>query len=1259
MNTITQIENALKAINQAGFQNLINHLLYLQGNKFIGAPGAVVGKEKTSKGTPDSFFVNGDKYIFVECTTQEKLGESKTFFEKLSKDIDHCFKEDETTISKGNIEKVILACIEKVSPKDYNSLNSKVKSYNPDAKFEVLNIQNLPLLIFDIPKLAEEHLNIQIVKGDIFKLEEFLLKTTKGLQPSLANEFLGREEELKKSVVALKRYDILLLSGGTGVGKSKLAVKILEELSKVKYIPIVIQSSAVSLWDDYKHLFLPGEKYIILFDDANKSITNLNYLLSKLEATQSYSAKVIITSRDYVKKQVSVTLDNYPYEEINISEFKDEEIGKIIVAALPNLQYNSDIKRKIIDLAKGNARLALMATYSVTPDSETNYLSSPVLLYEKYFKRISEEIGIFNYPIILKSLAIVSFFGVLDRKNEELRTILSVKFGIDWNELWTAIMELHNNEILDVYSDEIVKVSDQVLATYAFYKCFIDEKSTIINYAEWIAAFIEKFSNRIRITLIDANNTFVYYHIKDLVLPHLNAVLKQISSDEGVYSFYSLFWFYKGRNCLLYLKKWIENLPQEKHPESIDFSYVHNNHTTASKYFGLLKGFWNHPNEFLKPSLELTLALLEKQPSRLPEILKFIHEDFKYKIEDLEHEYLRQNILLDILLDDKLANGQKSFANGIFLNLSEALLDWHYTEFGSQKGHAFTIYNFDLYKSEALMKLRERILNQVYHLFVSENEQSQKILRNIIYPHGDIDKSIYVDELPIYQKIISEKLDNKQYTDCEFVTVLAKKLTEAGITCPESWNEFIESDIRKLSKFLKPDREHKDGKSYDESEKEKRKEFDDFIRSHNWESIEKLLLDINDLYKQQRDTNGWQVESAVTDIYISIAKKDKSEFEKALRLFFSGNVLFPLRTIVVNFALINNIMTGEDLLNIMNEYEFQDKPFWESVLLAMLPAEQVNESFLRLLIKSFQNSGNNIHIYRMLDYLKYDKVFEKFKIGNLQLESHNIITYLTSIILSKEQKARFDFGFHFCEDCVSYFTKQIHLLEQAYLAQKQADEHFDYDGQELNAILGINNKFINDSLKNEIIGIGYSSKMRLKKINTSILWEVDEYEELIEDILMTILNKKISSLLAEEDIYSLFTFKNADEKRAKKVQSFITKLTHKYISNSKILSILLKVVYHNYRDWFIDYFRKFLLLNKNIEIVKDINFSRNESWTGSRVPVIQKKIDSFQDILEMINALPNILDYSEHIDYFEQNIVWMKKQIQEEQKRDFMDDIND
>jgi hypothetical protein len=57
-------------------------------------------KKKTSKGSPDAFFINDDKYIFVECTTQEKLGKSKSFFEKLSKDIEHCFDDKKTKIEK-------------------------------------------------------------------------------------------------------------------------------------------------------------------------------------------------------------------------------------------------------------------------------------------------------------------------------------------------------------------------------------------------------------------------------------------------------------------------------------------------------------------------------------------------------------------------------------------------------------------------------------------------------------------------------------------------------------------------------------------------------------------------------------------------------------------------------------------------------------------------------------------------------------------------------------------------------------------------------------------------------------------------------------------------------------------------------------------------------------------------------------------------------------------------------------------------------
>ncbi|NJO24902.1 MAG: hypothetical protein HC867_02595 [Bacteroidia bacterium] len=221
MSIIKQIEFALKSINQARFQDLINHLLHVQGYKFIGAPGSVIAKEKTSKGSPDAFFEAENKYVFLECTTQQKLGESKSFIEKLLNDIENCFDTKKTKISKSKIELVILACTEKISASEFDSLKEKVYEHNSDTKLELYTIQNLPMYIYDFPGLSGQYLGVEIVKGEIYNLPDFLLKTTKGLQPSLTNDFIGREGELKKAVEYLTTADILLLTGASGVGKSK------------------------------------------------------------------------------------------------------------------------------------------------------------------------------------------------------------------------------------------------------------------------------------------------------------------------------------------------------------------------------------------------------------------------------------------------------------------------------------------------------------------------------------------------------------------------------------------------------------------------------------------------------------------------------------------------------------------------------------------------------------------------------------------------------------------------------------------------------------------------------------------------------------------------------------------------------------------------------------------------------------------------------------------------------------------------------
>lgn len=1254
MNLIKQIEANLKGINQARFQDLINHLLHIQGYKFISAPGSVVGKEKTSKGTPDSFFINGDKYIFVECTTQTKLEGSKTFIEKLQKDIDHCFNEEKSGIGKNSIESIFLACNEAISAEEYKSLKARVQTYNTDTLLEVYSIQNLPMYIYDFPGLAEQYVGVEIIKGEIYNLPDFLQKTTKGLQPSLTNEFIGRKEELEQSLEHLQFVDILLLSGAAGVGKSKLAIEILNEVEKNNFIPIVIQSSAVPLWDDFVNLFQNGKDYIILFDDANKSVQNLTYLLDFIQKPKINKLKVVITSRDYVKQEVAKRLNNSNYREIVIDILKDEQIEEIACKVLPNLKHHNDIKRRIVELAKGNARVAIMATNSVSPNSSTNYLDTPVQLYEKYFEKVSEEIEAFRKPIMLQALAIVSFFGVLDRKNENIKETLYNQFQIDWNELWSAILELHSHEIVDVYSNEVAKVADQVLATYAFYKCFVDDKTSKLNYANWIICFIESYSKRIINTLVDVNNTFNYEHIKALVLPHLQIVSATQSDDKFLYSFYSAFWFYKGFDTLLYLKKWVDSLPIEIDEKTYEFKYIHNDHTQAGEYFELLVNFWEYPNEFLTPSLELGIDLIVKQQSRLPKFLKFIDDHFSFKYFDVNKGYLRQNILFDVLLNDKLKGEKRKVSDGIFLSISNKLLGWHFTQFESSKGMAIRIINFDLYKSPALMKLRNRILEGAYLLFDENILQCNSLLNKLCYPGGDIDKQIYVEEVPIYTKIINEKLSQKRYNDCKFVKRIAKFLTDTNNVYPSEWNDFINADIVKLSKFLKLELDDRKGKNYEEREAEKQSEFENFVATKNWVEIEKLLLDINELFIQQDENSIWAITDGATKIYTAIAKTSKENFINALHLYFSNNLTIALNTSIVYFPLENNLITGNELLSIIDKYDFESKPFWTCVLLSAIPEEQIDILLTERLIELFSHSFNQLPIHRMNVFYKFQNSFEKYISNNAELKesNHNIISYLTEILLSKQAVYKVHFGFHFCQDCSKFFVNHLHFLKQAYEVMKKIDTHFDYDGSEIQAILELDNYFIVEHIQNKVDDSDYLY-FRLEDAKLDYIWSLPDYYNII--------NQCISIILSKHPVYSnmnhptavFFTFRNQTEELLNKSYDFIQQyLSENFTSKQNVLMILSNVL-HRFKSKFVQYLNQFLLLNNDFEIFRSIWLDEGGTYSGSRVPHIQREIDLHKEILEMIKKLPNILNYHLHIEYLEKRIGWLRKDIDNEQRRDF------
>ena len=104
MTELNRIEQAIKEIDPATFQKLCDEYERIEcKTKGIDASivplGSEDGKNKTTKGTPDSYIITSDdKYILMEYTSQKKK-----IFQKIKDDLS---KIDNSSIDKDKIKKI-------------------------------------------------------------------------------------------------------------------------------------------------------------------------------------------------------------------------------------------------------------------------------------------------------------------------------------------------------------------------------------------------------------------------------------------------------------------------------------------------------------------------------------------------------------------------------------------------------------------------------------------------------------------------------------------------------------------------------------------------------------------------------------------------------------------------------------------------------------------------------------------------------------------------------------------------------------------------------------------------------------------------------------------------------------------------------------------------------------------------------------------------------------------------------------------------
>lgn len=473
MANIESIKQKILQLDAGSFQNLCDSYLYKIGYPNIVSLGGEAGTRKTTPGTPDTYFIaSNEKYVFVEYTTQKT-----SLFAKIKDDLEKCLDTSKTGVPHDKISEIIY-CHTSSNLTPFQDSEVKALCENIGIKLTVIGIDKLAEDIYLFHhNLSRDFLGISISTGQIQSYDDFINSyNSNRMAAPIDTKFLFREKEFKDIGDAYLKADVVILNGPAGTGKTRLALHYVKNRPDINNEKVYcIHSNALPIYEDLK-LFIdnPGN-YFLFIDDANQ-LSGLQHIIRYAGMkSEGYNVKILITVRDYaLQKVIKDVREITSYEIVNINVFSDDEIKKLLETSLGIL--NQDYQERIIRIAEGNARIAILAGKVACNSNRLDSINDVSQLYEDYYGSTLEDNQLLVNKNMCITAGIVAFLEAIHLEHMDAFLPILNEKGLNRDDFIENIRMLHELEIVDICNDKAVRFSDQCLSNYLLKYVFFDKK---------------------------------------------------------------------------------------------------------------------------------------------------------------------------------------------------------------------------------------------------------------------------------------------------------------------------------------------------------------------------------------------------------------------------------------------------------------------------------------------------------------------------------------------------------------------------------------------------------------------------------------------------------------------------------------------------------------------------------------------------------------------------------------------------------------
>ena len=1242
MPIIIRIKQAMLQLDAGGFQALCDDWLSRKTGGIICSLGAQAGTEKTTKGTPDTYFRTDDgRYIFVEYTTQ-----TDGLFNKIKTDIKKCLNEKKTGIPCSEINKIIYC---HTSSNITVMQDVELHTICSDAGVE-LKLYGIDEIAADLAKsfsaITKDHLGIPLDTGQISFLDEFLAEhdSNKMMAP-LGLAFHFREKELNQLDEAFLGTNAVILTGSPGVGKTRIAIEFaMRYAADNSALALVIHDKQLPLYDDIQTHIMKGYPYIIIVDDANQ-ITQLDHILELLKMDR---IKLLITVREYAKANVASQVKQFTYPKVvSIGNFSDDELKTIVEDELGI--KNGNYLKRVADISDGNVRIAILAGKLAVEKNTLESIADVSDLYEEYYGRILSQIkpGSDDDDKEMLIAAILAFFETMQESQIDALLNMIPVIGFDRNTFLKKIKKLGEKEIVDIFYDRAFRIADQTFGNFIVKYSLVDKK--LIPLSDVIKGSFSISKSRTINAINMLLKVFSSGETRNYVVNQLRVVWDELknSKSPAFLEYMKSTYVINPLETLLILKESIDK--SADHPITLtkgNFEEKRFVNSIEDDTLEIIGGFVRQHLE-IKSAAELYLAYFEKRPDLYAQFLSVIDQNFIINIDSERFGYGVQVELLNTFIK-KASHWSNNNVTLMFLEVAKKLMNYTFSPTESGRGNTLILYTIPLADSEECRAYRAIIWGGLSEL-ISVPEFCDCVLDVLLklfsyYPRDDSKEVALFDAenaKELFFKLSPNKLQHCVVAS-KFIHWVRKVYTDFDVSFMKV---YVENPNFMIITMLEGD--EKSFVRYEQQIEGRKAEIQRFVVAAGLKEI-RQLIDICAEYESFSGDSVWRITVGLDILLDALCEKDASLFVDSVKLYMEKGAPFRLHSERLIYNLRNTIGDTE-LFSLLQNHDFPTKSSWLYLYFSSLDKDEIRQSHVDAWYAYIEDDALQFVDYRGIDFLV-----------NFTLIDAEIIPSTCERLLNHKERPEKKvevFCSHFLnaytksiEEILYAFSGRLDLLKNLYLTifRAQHSDSFDYKGKLFIALVNAHPGFLFEYVDTVIDNNIYFGA---REAPFGLLYENENYLSIFDGLMGHIASKEWygNSLIESFVILSSESNANSVLRRDEWVLHFI----RQNCDQIELLRNLFPAISMLSRDFRIQCINAFLELNDNPDDFERLYLlSTSGSWSGSEVPLIDQDRQFYRELLA---SMPSGVKYLVHRKKIEKSIEYKEKYKADVEIREMME----